>query len=98
MKTKNKGTKLSLIANRCSWRPRTSTRRTWAEEDLDPIQRELRRPTLQYKPFEFMKLVKAPPPPAWRDDGGAWGQPVEAPPLPEDGAKREGFSRCSATS
>ena len=68
-----------------------------AEEDLDPIQRELRRPTLQYKPFEFMKLVKAPPPPAWRDDGGAWGSPVEAPPLPEDGAKREATSRCSAT-
>ena len=38
-------------------------RKMW-REDLDPIQRELRRPTLQYKPFEFMKLVKAPPPPA----------------------------------
>ena len=35
--------------------------------------------------------TKAPPPPAWRDDGGAWGEPVEAPPLPEDGAKREGY-------
>ena len=65
------------------------------EEDLDPILRELRRPTLQYKPFEFMELVKAPPPPAWRDDGdcysSAWGAPVDAPPLPEDGAMREGW-------
>ena len=51
-----------------------------AEEDLDPIQRELRRPTLQYKPFAVEHKQLAPPPPMWRR-GGATGEPCDAPPV-----------------
>mmetsp|Transcript_15781 Transcript_15781/g.48850 ORF Transcript_15781/g.48850 Transcript_15781/m.48850 type:complete len:1528 (+) Transcript_15781:623-5206(+) len=61
------------------------------EADLDPIQRALREPLRGYQPFKLETRAPDPAPAAWRDDGGATGKQCAAPPLPEDGAVREGW-------
>lgn len=59
------------------------------DEDEAAIRAALAWPTLQYRPFNFEHKTLAPAPPMWREDGST-GAPCDAPPLAEDGARREG--------